>query len=284
MRTDLSAADASAPAADAANGAGLDGTVDATGSDAASVEAAVVDAAVDQAPPDADRDAPPAGLHLDIVEPDSALATLPISDVLVHGGGFTGSTVVRFGGVQASCARVSVTVMRCDLAAPLAPTPARVDVAVSDPTATSPALLTGGFTWVAESNDITWCDIQYPPTADATAGNPTPGLYGQVYQSGVTDTQSTPAASLRAQLGYGPQGADPRTTNAWRFLDAMPNPSWNFAQNNDEYYGHLTLPEGSYSYIFRFSRDGGLHYTYCDLNTANNGFDPNRMGTLFVSP
>ena len=74
------------------------------------------------------------------------------------------------------------------------------------------------------------------------------------------------------------------TDNTWRFVDAVPNPSWNFGQNNDEYYAQISVPAGTYGYVYRFSRDGGLSYTYCDLDMANNGFDPAQEGALTVTP
>jgi len=36
--------------------------------------------------------------------------------------------------------------------------------------------------------------------------------------------------------------------------------------------------------LYRFSRDAGLHYTYCDSNTGNGIFDPAFMVRVNVSP
>src|SRR5207248_8503639 len=123
-------------------------------------------------------------------------------------------------------------------------------------------------TWTAVSTDVTWCDVQWPATATATANTASPNIYGQIYQAGVTDASASPATGIAAQLGWGSPQTDPRTDNTWRFVAAAPNPSYNFAQNNDEYYARVALPAGTYGYVYRFTLDGGLHYTYCDLDAA----------------
>src|SRR5262249_35739929 len=127
-------------------------------------------------------------------------------------------------------------------------------------------------------------NVQFPLTLTATANVASDYVYGQIYQAGLTDASATPAAGIQGNLGYGPSGADPRTSNAWRWIAAAPNPGYDFTQNNDEYYARFTLPAGTYGYVYRFSLDGGVHFTYCDTDNTNNGFDPTKAGTLTVSP
>ena len=253
-----------------------------TVADAAPDGRAMPDARVDAAIPDAaTSDGQAAALQLDTIDPDNALASAALTGAVLSGSGFDSATTVTVGGSAATnCTLLSSTQLRCDL--PAAGNVGHVDVVVAR--GSDHSTLAGGFTWTAPSTDVTWCDVQWPPNATATANTVSPYVYGQIYQSGVTDASNTPAAGIGAQLGFGTSGSDPRTDNGWRYVAAVPNPSYDFAQNNDEYYAHATLPAGTYGYVYRFTLDGGLHYTYCDLDTANNGFDPTKEGTLTVTP
>ena len=279
------AIDAATPDAAPPDAAAPDAAIDASPPDAtvpdAAIDAPPIDAAIDARPPDAAIDARPDDLRLDTIDPDNALASTNLTGAVLTGSGFTSATTVSVGGAAATnCNLLSPTRLRCDL--PARGTPAHVDVVVTRGSDSS--TLTGGFTWTGVSSAVNWCDVQYPPNATAPANTASPYIYGQVYQPGVTNTSNTPAAGIGAQLGWGAAGSDPRTDNGWRFVAALPNPAYDFAQNNDEYYARVALPPGTYGYVYRFTVDGGLHYTYCDLDTANNGFDPTREGTLTVTP
>ena len=62
--------------------------------------------------------------------------------------------------------------------------------------------------------------------------------------------------------------------------------------NNDEYVGLFTAPtvavNTNYAYTYRFSVDGGLRWTYCDLNGAgaNSGLtlETSQFGVMTVTP
>jgi len=282
---DGSASDAQPADAEAADARPPDS---AAGPDSAPPDSAPPDSAPpDSAPPDsASPDTRPPALRLDAIDPTSGLASAVLPGALVRGDGFTATTTVRLGSTPATnCTLLAPTELRCDLPAAPGGLPAHVDVVVSDPPSGPTATLPAGFTYTAVSTDVTWCDVQWPPSATAAAGTASPYMYGQIYQAGLTDSTSSPAPGITGQLGFGPTGSDPRASNAWRYLSATPNPAWNFAQNNDEYYAQLTVAAaGSYLYAFRFSLDGGLHFTYCDLDPANGGFDPAHQGLLTVTP
>ena len=80
-----------------------------------------------------------------------------------------------------------------------------------------------------------------------------------------------------------------RTTNSWKFFPASFNVQ---VGNNDEFVGTFTAPSvaasTSYSYTFRFSQDGGLKWTYCDLSGAGSGsgltFEVTQLGVMTVTP
>lgn len=137
--------------------------------------------------------------------------------------------------------------------------------------------------------EVNYCIIQSPKMTTTKANVVSAPIYGQIYQAGLTDMNNGPAPGIVGQLGVGPQGTDPRISNAWTWVDAMPNNGWNFAQNNDEYVATLTVANvGGYSYAYRFSVTQRMGFTYCDTvgNGSNNGlpaFDPMKDGVLTVN-
>lgn len=136
---------------------------------------------------------------------------------------------------------------------------------------------------VVPGHAIDWANLQHPPTLAYTvsARNTTDTVYGQVYIAGVTNRPG-PTPGLVAQLGYGPQGSDPRTWNTW-----VPMAFNVDAGNNDEYQGVLrpTTP-GTYSHLTRYTTTAGERWTYGDLDGIGDGSfaqQTNAPGTLTVS-
>ncbi|HZN18323.1 MAG TPA: hypothetical protein VFB84_09090 [Micromonosporaceae bacterium] len=123
----------------------------------------------------------------------------------------------------------------------------------------------------------------------ATEPDP-PDLHHQPHQpdlrpglvDGVTN-QPGPTPSLRAQLGFGPDGSDPAgDPAAWTWVEAQFNTD---AGNNDEFRASL-LPEsvGSYDYAYRYTVTGGRDWVYADLNGTGDGYSPAQAGSLTVVP
>jgi hypothetical protein len=171
--------------------------------------------------------------------------------------------------------------------------PARVSVLFSNGPAVGvpDVTLGGGFTYTGnynETNDlleVDYCILQFPMNLTVQAGQMTPLIYGRIYEAGVTNPGGEPGGVV-AEVGYGPAGADPRSTNTWRFFQAVYNAQFG---NDDEYMGSFVAPAaGSYLYTYRFSFDNGVRWTYCDLNGA--GSDPGhdyqatQLGPMTVNP
>lgn len=168
----------------------------------------------------------------------------------------------------------------------------RVDVTVT-PRQELPqsATLIGGFTWTTAANETgapgecDFCILQFPTSINVTRGAMTPPIYGQIYEGGRTDTTSGgPAPGILAQIGYGPAGSDPRTTN-WSWFPAAFNVE---AGNNDEYQAQLVAPgPGAYGFTARFSLDGGLTWSYADSDGAGSNaglvFSAARTGAMTVN-
>ena len=140
--------------------------------------------------------------------------------------------------------------------------------------------------------EINYCVVQSPKSAATQVNKATQVIYGQVFQMGLTDKYNNgPAPGIKAQLGYGPSNTDPRNSDAWKWLDTIPNPdpNYNWALNNDEYQTTITPSQaGTFWYVFRFTVTNGAGYTYCDTvgNGSNNGlpaFDPAKSGVLTVN-
>jgi hypothetical protein len=135
------------------------------------------------------------------------------------------------------------------------------------------------------ASGIDFCNLQFPATLNLLAQQPTGSIYGTVYEGGVTSLPGEPTG-ITANIGFGPAGTDPRTSVAW---------TWNAANynvqigNNDEFFGGFTTPaiNGTYSYTYRFSLDGGTTWTVGDLdgNGSNDGlsFSLAQLGVLTVT-
>ena len=128
-----------------------------------------------------------------------------------------------------------------------------------------------------------YCNIQFPPSFTVATGEPTPVIYGRLFEAGATETAGAPSGWI-AQVGYGPSGSDPRTDAGWGFTPAVYNLQ---VGNDDEFQASLVAPgPGTYSYAYRFSQDGGGRWTYCDTDGAgaNGGltFESFNLGTMTV--
>src|SRR5262249_52898269 len=123
-----------------------------------------------------------------------------------------------------------------------------------------------------DTNEADYCDVQFPLSLSVQTGTTTPMVFGQIFESGLTPTGGT-NANLRAQLGYGPLGANPEYQSGWTWLNAAFNVT---VGNNDEYQTTFTAPAaGTYGYVYRFSLDKGVSWTYCDQNANDAGAGSN---------
>jgi fibronectin type 3 domain-containing protein len=130
---------------------------------------------------------------------------------------------------------------------------------------------------------IGWANLQWPPemTHVISTIDRTDNVYGQVWIDGVTN-QPGATESLRAQLGFGPDGSNPAGNAAWTWVDASFNVD---AGNNDEFVASL-LPDavGTYDYAYRYSTTDGRDWVYADLDGIGNGYSPAQAGSLTVMP
>nr|MBA2769583.1 alpha-amylase [Sporichthyaceae bacterium] len=130
--------------------------------------------------------------------------------------------------------------------------------------------------------EIDWANLQWPPSIAHTISTTTrtPEVYGQVYIPGATsDPGATP--SLRAQLGWGPDGSEPAAAAGWRWVEATFNTD---AGNNDEFKASL-LPDqmGTFDYAYRYTTTNGVEWLYADLDGTGNGYQTDQAGSLVVS-
>lgn len=130
---------------------------------------------------------------------------------------------------------------------------------------------------------IGWANLQWPPTLIHTisAINRTDNVFGQVWIDGATN-QPGPTETLRAQLGFGPDGSDPAGNPDWIWVGASFNVD---VGNNDEFLASL-LPEavGTFDYAYRYSTTNGRDWIYADLDGIGNGYSTEQAGSLTVAP
>ena len=143
--------------------------------------------------------------------------------------------------------------------------------------------------WVNDTDvvaELQYVVLQAPLSIELAAPGQTETIYGRVYHAGLTEAAGG-AAQVVAELGYGPEGTDPRVAAGWVWVEAVFNEQYG---NNDEYQASLTInTPGTYSYTFRFSFDGTA-FTAADSDGAGSNpppeltFDPAKLGTLTILP
>jgi hypothetical protein len=119
--------------------------------------------------------------------------------------------------------------------------------------------------------------VQSPLTLSAAAGAMTAVVYGRIYELGTTEAAGA-NGNVRAQLGYGLPTANPEYEAGWTWTNATYNAGF-VDPSNDEYQATFTAPvSGSYRYVYRFSLDQGVSWTYADATSGDGGAGSN--GTL----
>jgi hypothetical protein len=136
------------------------------------------------------------------------------------------------------------------------------------------------------AGEADFCNVQSPLSITVATGQPTGDVFGQIFELGVTEGAGA-GAGIVAELGYGPRTSNPENQAGWVWTAAAHNAA--VVGNNDEFQANITAPAaGSYSYAFRFSRDGGLTYTYCDVDgsgsNAGLAFETTRLPLFTVTP
>ncbi|MBX3250108.1 MAG: lamin tail domain-containing protein [Myxococcales bacterium] len=137
-----------------------------------------------------------------------------------------------------------------------------------------------------EALEADFCNVQFPASVMVAAGAPLDTVYGRIYELGVTDTAPNPSPEITAEIGIGPRNSNPQWEGGWTYTPA----TYNLRDGNDEEYqvDASTPAAGEYSYVYRFSLDGGASWTYCDLNGAgSNGglsFETTQLPRLLVTP
>jgi len=108
---------------------------------------------------------------------------------------------------------------------------------------------------VSGVNDITWCNLQWPPADTITVGG-TYNVYAQVYKQGITDTTGQ-GAGIQAWIGYSVTNTNPATWTNW--VAATYNSD---IFNNDEYKADIgsLLPVGTFYYASRFQLNSGSYF------------------------
>ncbi|MEM5567017.1 HYR domain-containing protein, partial [Psychroserpens sp. AS72] len=95
------------------------------------------------------------------------------------------------------------------------------------------------------------------PESETLCLSETLTAYGQVYESGLTDSSGSAASGISVEFGFNGSDVDPSTWPAGNWDTAIPNPTYDFNQNNDEYqYEFTPNTVGTYYYTFRYSLDG----------------------------
>jgi len=125
------------------------------------------------------------------------------------------------------------------------------------------------------------CRLVTPDELDLLDGDAFTAV-GQVVESGVTTISGAtdPDPLLLAEAGWGPANTTP--DGDWSWTAAAPDATWedSAAVGSDQYVATVDGPieAGDFDVAFRFSADGGVTWTVCDLNTGTPGEDGSQNG------
>lgn len=135
----------------------------------------------------------------------------------------------------------------------------------------------GAYNESGNAVEADYCNVQFPTSLNLAAGMTSGDVFGRIFETGITSIPG-PAGNIIAQLGYGPPTANPQYQSGWNWFPATFNVQ---SGNDDEYRASFTAPAmpGSYRYIYRFSNDLGLNWTYCDRG-ADTGAGSNASLTF----
>jgi hypothetical protein len=228
------------------------------------------------------------------VLPNNGVAIAGFAGIQLTGSDLLPGAVVTIGGVVATCNFAKApTQLVCDLpgANPAGP----ADIVLTNTDAGAVTLPNGWTNTVSlnesdVANELDFCVLQFPFGTGGIANQPTDLIFGRFFEAGLTNTTVGQAPGIIAELGFGPNGTDPISSNAWLFSAAQFNVEAGFNNNDDEYKGTLTIPiAGIFLYTYRFSFDG-INFTYCDQADADGGsgsnpgltFEASRLGTITI--
>ncbi len=226
-----------------------------------------------------------------------AAASMPIQ-VTVSGTDFSPGLRMQIGEGPANtpCTALSSTQATCSVTSSPGGVEGLLSLTFINPpnVGVANAVMTDAFTYTGTENETDapteadFCNLQFPGNFSVMSGQMTLDLYGRIYEAGLTEAPGAPAGVL-AEVGYGALGSDPRLSHTWSFFPADYNVQ---AGSDDEYVGVFMAPtvavSTDFAFTYRFSQDGGMRWTYCDLNGAgsNSGldFEPTQLGVMTVTP
>lgn len=135
-----------------------------------------------------------------------------------------------------------------------------------------------GLQTLRSKDGIEWCNLQWPTSTQAIAGQYTELLFGQVYIAGITPVPGL-TSGLQAEVGYGPNGTSPIDNPFWQWIEATFNAD---SGNNDEFMSSLLVnTPGRYDYAYRYSYQSGP-WVHGDLDGSTNGYSSDQAGDLLV--
>ncbi len=134
-----------------------------------------------------------------------------------------------------------------------------------------------------QQESVDFANIQFP-FSETICQSESLTVFGQVFEAGLTDSNSGVAPGIVVEFGTNGTDSDPSTWPASSWSPAIPNLGYDFSQNNDEYQATFTPSStGTIYYSFRYALNG------CDFvyGATNNGFwngTGNNNGVLTIDP
>jgi hypothetical protein len=123
-----------------------------------------------------------------------------------------------------------------------------------------------GIHWIGVDG---WSHSQQPPDIQLDQNAPSPMIYAWVHEYGTHVDNHTPLSGMRSEMGYTAQTVTyPIESNRFTWVEAVFNAPFICSGNdcnNHEYQAAIpTAQKGTFHFIFRFSKDSGATWAYCD--------------------
>lgn len=117
---------------------------------------------------------------------------------------------------------------------------------------------------ITVSSDLDFVNLQWPPSGSICSTG-TYTVYGQVYESGVTNSAGQ-GSGITVQFGYNGTNSNPSTWTNWSTASYSID-----SGNNDEYLYTFTPPSsGTFYYTFRY-RQGSCNWIYGGYSAGGGG-------------
>jgi hypothetical protein len=229
--------------------------------------------------------------------PDDGPVGFGTTGMTVTGTDFSPLMRFQIGNLASSvCTLVSATQATCNTGTPTGLAAGKVELrfTLPDSIGAPAAVFAEGYTLTASHNntgepeEADFTQLDTPTTFSTTPATTSPFIYCRLNEAGATEAAGAPSQWI-AEVGYGSASSGPTGSASWRFFSMTYEGQ---TGSTDSFVGSFPTPtvtvSTNFRYTCRFSSDGGVHWTYADINGAGSGsglyWSSADLGLMTVAP